>query len=337
MKGTTMTSTLPRRTAAVTAIAVTAFSGAALAGAAVSASASAKAHTSLSIRAAKAVINPGGGDFVSGQLRSPAGHTGGVRITLLEKAKGATSWTRDARHRTGPHGQIGFQVVPAATTRYKLAFYGNKVQQGSRSGVVVVRVADTTSLTIAVGQSSIDPGASDTVSGVLSLDGTPLVGDTVNLLGAQRHHKLASVGSMVTGADGSVSFSVTPAANSRYVLVFDKTGADAGARSAVAAIIVRQPSSLSIRARLAKKTGSEVISGDLRGGGHNLAHRKVTLQDQAVGSDSWTTVATKLTGHAGGVGFTVPAPSASEAYQLVFSGGPLFEGCQSGVVTVTVG
>ena len=55
--------------------------------------------------------------------------------------------------------------------------------------------ADTTSLTIAVSATSIAPGASDTVSGVLSLDGTPLVGDTVKLLSRHDPHgftKLAS-------------------------------------------------------------------------------------------------------------------------------------------------
>jgi hypothetical protein len=331
-----MTSTLPRRTAAVTALAVAAFSGVALAGAAVSASAAPKAHTSLSIRAAKNAINPGGGDTISGDLRARAGHNAGRRIALLEKAKGTTTWTKDAVHRTGRQGFVAFAVSPTATTRYRLQFFGNKFQQGTRSGVVMVRVLDTTSLTISPAATSINPGDTDTINGVLSLDGAALVGDTVNLLGRQDHNKFANLGSAVTASDGSVSFSVTPPATSHYVLVFKKTATDRGARSAVATVHVRQSSSLSIRARSAKKTGKELISGDLRGGGHALAHRKVMLQDQPFGSSTWTTVATKRTGHGGGVGFTQPAPSSTENYQLVFSGGGLYDGCQSGVVTVTV-
>jgi hypothetical protein len=228
-----------------------------------------------------------------------------------------------------------FQVTPASTTRYQLAFFGNKKQQPSRSGVVTVRVLDTTSLPISVGSSSIDPGESTTVDGVLSLDGTPLAGQTVNLRGAERHHKLAYLASAVTASDGSVSFPVTPAATSHYRLVFRRTANYAGARSAIATIHVRMPSSLSIRARQGRH-GNEIISGDLRGSGHGLAHRKVILQDRPSGTTTWSTVRSKLTRRHGLVGFSVRAPKSSEDYQLVFPGGPIHDGCQSGVVTVTV-
>jgi hypothetical protein len=330
-----MTSRLPRRTAAVTALAVAALSGVAIVGAAVSAAAAPKAHTSLSIRAARGSINPGGGDTITGNLRSAGSNTAGRRILLLSRASGASSWTKDAAHRTGKKGAVGFAVSPPTTTRYRLVFGGNKTQEGSHSGVVAVRVLDTTSLTISAAAGSINPGDSDTINGVLSLDGTPLAGDTIHLLGRQNHAKATKLGSAITAADGSVSFSVTPAVTTHYVLVFRKTVTAAAARSAPATVHVRQPSSLSIRAQSAKN-GKEMISGDLRGAGRGLAHRGVTLQEQPFGGSTWTKVGTKRTGHGGGVGFRVPAPSASENYQLVFAGGPIFQGCQSGVVTVTV-
>jgi hypothetical protein len=331
-----MTSTLPRRTAAMTALAVAAFSGVALVGAG-AASASPKAHTSLSIRAVKSGINPGGSDQITGDLRARHGHAAGRWIQLLAKPTGTTTWTKSAVHRSGRNGNVGFEITPTATTRYRLAFAGNKFQHASRSGVVVVRVrSNTTSLTISPASKSIQPGASDTVNGVLSLDGTPLVGDTVDLLGAKGNHSLKQIGSAVTAADGSVTFSVTPPVTSRYALVFRKTATNAGARSAVVKVHVLMPSSLSIRARLNKKTTTEVITGDLRGGGSGLRHRKVTLQDRSSGSTTWTTVATKWTGKGGGVGFKEPAPTSNEDYQLVFAGGPIFDGCQSGVVTATV-
>jgi hypothetical protein len=331
-----MSSTFPRRIAAVSVLAVTAASGLALTGSVASARTTPKAHTTLSIRVARGAINPGGGDAVKGDLQSFGGHNAGRKVELRSHATGSTGWTQLKRHRTRAHGQVSFQVTPSVTTRYQLVFKGNRKQQASHSGVVTVRVLDTTSLVISVGASSIDPGQTDTVNGVLSLDGTPLVGDTVRLLAATRHQKLHQADSAVTGSDGSVSFSVTPASTSRYALVFHKTETNAGARSAQAVIRVRLPSSLSIRARHAKKAGRELISGDLRGGGHGLAHRKVTLQDRASGTDSWTTVASKFTHRKGGVGFSVPAPNASEDYQLVFAGGAVYDGCQSGVVTVTV-
>jgi hypothetical protein len=288
----------------------------------------------LSIRAEHSAINPGGGDVIRGDLQAARHHDAGRRITLRARPTGST-WSAVKRHRTGARGLVSFQVAPTVTTRYQLFFAGNRHQQASHSGVVTVRVLDTTSLTISVGSGSIDPGQSDTVNGVLSLDGTPLVGDTVGLRSATRHHRLHAAGSAVTGADGSVSFSVTPASTSHYVLVFRKTTQNAGARSAEATIRVRLPSSLSIRARTGQH-GRELISGELRGGGHGLVHRKITLQDRASGTTAWTTVKSKFTRHAGNISFSVPAPSASEDYQLVFPGGPVYDGCQSGVVTVTV-
>jgi hypothetical protein len=319
----------------MTVLAVTAAGGVALTAVPAAAHARAKAHTTLSIRVAHGAINPGGGDVVRGNLQSTDHHNAGRRITLRAHPKGSTGWTRVARHRTRAHGQVAFQVTPSVTTRYQLVFFGNKKQQASHSGVVTVRVLDTTSLVISTAAKSIDPGESDTVNGELSLDGAPLAGETVRLLGAPRHHKLALIGTQTTDANGDVSFSVTPASTSRYQLVFRKTAEHAGARSAQTVIHVRKPSSLSIRAQ-AGRHDHEVISGDLRGGGHGLPHRKVTLQSRPSGTTTWHNVATHLTRRHGVVRFRVAAPTESTDYQLVFAGGPLYDGCQSGVVTVTV-
>jgi hypothetical protein len=291
----------------------------------------------LSIRALHGSVNPGGGDVVKGDLQAGDGHNAGRRVVLFAHPQGTEAWTQVGRHRTRLHGQVAFQVTPSITTGYQLRFAGNEQQQGSRSGVVSVRVRDTTSLTIAVGAKSIEPGTSDTVNGVLSLDGTPIVGGTVQLLGGAVRTKLQYIASAISGADGSVSFAVTPAESSRYVLVFKKTEADAWARSSVATIHVRQPSSLSIRARQNQKAGIEIISGQLRGSNKGLGHRKVQLQTRPAGVAVWSAVKTAVTRRNGIVMFKVPAPTVSEDYQLVFPGGPLYDGCQSGVVTVTVG
>jgi hypothetical protein len=331
-----MTFTIPRRTAAVTALAVAAFSGVALVGSAVSANATAKVHTSLSIRSVHAGINPGGSDEIIGSLHARDGRVAGHRIELLSKANGTTTWAKAKEHRTGAHGNIAFEVTPAVTTRYRLAFPGNKLQQASQSGVVTVRVRNTTSLTIAVSATSIEPGSSDTVSGVLSLAGSALAGDTVDLASRNSNHGFKKICSAVTAADGSVSFTVTPGVTTQYVLVFVKNATNAGARSAIATVHVLRTSSISIRAKANRKTGDEVISGNLRGAGKPLAHRKVTLMDRPDGTGPWTAVATHLTVHNGDVAFTEAAPTSSEDYQLVFSGGASFDGCQSGIVTVTV-
>jgi hypothetical protein len=331
-----MTSTLPRRTAAVAALTVAAFSGVAVAGAAAPSFASTyKVHTSLSIRAAHSSINPGGGDVISGQLRAPRGGVADRWIELDAKPAGATAWTKNKAHFTGARGVIAFQVTPTVDTRYRLVFNGNKNEQASISGVVNVNVrSKATSLTISATSTSIAPGTADTINGVLSVGGVPLAGGLVKLLSATGNN-LAKTGSAVSAADGTVSFSVAPKSTTHYALVFNKTATAGYARSAVLTVHVLQNSSLSIRAVIGKK-GKEIISGTLRGGGHVIQHDKVTLQSRVSGTSTWAPVASQGTGRTGFVSFAVPAPSVSEDYQLVFSGGPRFNGCQSGVVTVTV-
>ena len=334
-----MSARLARRIAAISVAGLTALGSISLAEATASAHPHAKQHTTLSIRVARGAINPGGGDLIRGNLQARNGrhhpnNNVGRRIVLQAHPQGTTTWTDVQRHRTGRHGQVAFQVSPSVTTRYQLLFRGNKRQQASHSGVVTVQVLDTTSLVISTASKSIDPGQTDTVDGALSLDGSPLAGQTVRLLGATRHHRLAFMGSQVTDTNGDVSFSVTPPSTSRYQLVFRRTAQNHGARSAVTVIHVRQQSSLSIRARA--QNGNEIISGDLRGGGHALRHHRVTLQSRPSGTTTWQNVATHRTNRHGFINFKIAAPTQSTDYQLVFSGGRLYDGSQSGVVTVTV-
>jgi hypothetical protein len=316
----------------VTVVAVTALSGAAVVGAG-AASAAPRAHTSLSIRIANHVINPGAKDWVGGNLRARSGPVKGDLVKLFARTS-TTSWAQVATKHAARGGNVGFSVTPAGDTRYKLTFAGNRFQKGSRSGVVRVQVRETTALSIAVADTSISKGATDSVSGVLSLDGTPISGATVNLIAKHGHHKWAKAASAVSGTDGSVSFAVAPQVTTHYALVFHATAPDAAAHSAQATVHVLMPSSLSIRLRSNAKKGIENISGSLRGGGNAVRGRKVVLQDRPSGTATWSNVAAKRTGKGGNVGFNVPAPTASEDYQLVFAGGPIFEGCVSPIGTV---
>lgn len=201
-------------------------------------------------------------------------------------------------------------------------------------------------LSIAVAQPSIHPGDTDTVSGVLTHAGVAASGDTVYLRARPEGKRYAHrVASGTTGTDGSVSFTVTPSKTTHYRLVYRIPSATTppptpvatpsvlGARSKVATVHVLRDSSLSIRTRDRKNDHARVM-GQLRGGGHPLARRKVELQERAVGSSTWTTLKTRRTNRHGTVNFAVGAPQVPEEFQLVFAGGPNFNGCQSGVVTV---
>ncbi len=333
-----MTSTRTRRGAALAVLAVTVSSGIALAATyPAAANVAPRAHTSLSIRVARPAINPGGTDVVMGDLAARHHRVAGRAIYLEAKPQGATGWTREARHRTGRHGRVAFRVSPATSTRYRLAFLGNGLQRPTLSGVVGVRVrTSANSLAISQDAISIEPGSSDAIHGVLTVNGAPLGGVPVELrdrpAGQRNFHLFATSN---TASDGTVSFPVTPAVNTHYVLIYRGTATTPHLRSAVVTVHVRRPSSLSIRALL-NAAGMEVISGDLRGGGSGLAHRPVSLQQSPSTTGTWTTVGTERTGRHGGVAFKEVRPTASEDYRLVFAGGPNFDGCMSPVATVTV-
>jgi hypothetical protein len=334
-----MSSSRPRRTAAVALLAVTASSGVALAATAGPAAGSVppRAHTSLSIRVAKPAIHPGGTDVVMGDLAARNHHVAKRVILLQARAAGTTTWVGEARHRTGRHGRVAFRVSPASTTRYRLVFRGNGLQRPSVSGVVAVavRAARTTALTISQDSIYIEPGGSDGIHGVLSQNGTTLGNEVVALrsrLNSQRNFHL--VGTTTTASDGTVSFTVTPAVNTHYVLVHRRTATTQYARSPIATVHVRRPSSLSIRAR--QTEAKEVISGQLRGGGHALANRPVTLETSPAGAGTWTVVATKHANQHGNVVFKVAKPTTAEDYKLVFAGGWNFDPCESAVAAVTV-
>lgn len=338
-----MTSSRTRRTTAVAVLAVTASSGVALAAATpASAHVRARAHTSLSIRAARSVINPGASDVVRGDLAARGHHVANRAILLQSKATGTTGWVGQARHRTGAHGGVAFTVTPATTTRYRLVFMGNGWQKPAKSGVVAVHIRDNTkatSLTISQDTVFVEPGGSDGIHGLLTQSGTPLAGATVLLkseTAKQRYYHLVTSGP--TQTDGTVSFTVTPTVRTHYVLVFRKTATADYARSKVATVHVRQPSSLSIRARVNGKN-LEVISGQLRGGANGaakaLANRPVTLQE-STDANTWTPVSTVRANKHGMVTFREAAPTATEYYRLVFAGGWNFDPCQSAAAEVIV-
>ena len=94
------------------------------------------------------------------------------------------------------------------------------------------------------------------------------------------------VGTSTTADDGTVSFTDTPRRSTVYRLRLMRSTDLPGALSDRTRVWVRTPTSLSIRG---KQTGTDfAVSGVLRGGGHALAHRTVTLLEQAPGSATWT-------------------------------------------------
>jgi hypothetical protein len=328
MEGKPMTLTRARRATALTAVAVTAVGGAALSLGAAPAFGSVRANTHLAVHTSARAISPGGSDVITGRLAHRGHGLAGRTVVLKDRAAGTTGFVTDGTATTGPHGRVTFTVTPSVRTVYRLVFAGGEALRPSTSRPVVVRVR-AAGLTISTAAKSIEPGDSDSVSGVLTDKGTPVSGATVKLrdhVVGSRRGGFALVATATTGTDGSVTFPVSPTVNTRYV------------RSKIATVHVRRTSSLSIRLKdssISPET-SAIISGQLRGAHKGLAGREVTLQDRPSGSSTWTDVAHHRTKKAGMVHFAPVPPTASEDYQLVFAGGVNYDGCQSGVVTVTV-
>jgi hypothetical protein len=338
-----MTNSHFRRSTTVLTLAVTALSGGALVAGASPAAAGGPGHhhhhhharsaTALGIHVRRHVIGNGDSDRIVGRLTSR--HHGLARRTVVleSKAPKTTTWTVDGRRVTHRHGRAGFIVTPTATTRYRLVFFGGPALRPSRSGGRTVVVSDMR-LTATATPHSIDAGESATVSGVLTDIGAPVPGATVDLFAKRvgSHAGFTGAGSAMTGPDGSVAFPVTPTASTRYRLVEPATTSSGAAASRVVTVTVRSASTLSIVARQGR--AGEVISGALRGGGHALRGRKVTLQQRPSGDTTWTAAKTKRTHRHGTIRFHVATPAASTDYRLVFAGGSQFDGTASGVVTL---
>jgi hypothetical protein len=291
--------------------------------------------SALSIRLGRKVIGFGDSDRVVGRLTHRHHGLQGRHVALQSRRPGTLPWTVVADHVTGNHGLVGFTVSPTTSTRYRLVFNGGALLRPSHSPgrTIVVRQQQ---LSIDASPRSIDAGQSATVSGVLTDRGAPSPGVTIDLRARPvgPHAHFTTIGSAVTAADGSVSFPVSPTVSTRYRLVEPATTTTGRVASHLATVTVRTATSLSIRAKHVT-TGGEAISGALRGGGHGLRGRKVTLQQRPAGGTTWTPVRTKLTGRNGSVRFHVAEPAASTDYQLVFAGGPRYDGSVSGIVTVT--
>jgi hypothetical protein len=285
-------------------------------------------NTTLSIRATHHLVLPNGGDRIRGHLRAgriPLPHR---LIILVSRTAGSSGWSFEAARRTHRLGAVTFRVKPDEDTAYRMVFLGTRLLQPARSAVV--RILTRPDLTIAADPTRIDRGGSTTISGVASDAGTPVAGATVKLLArkAGTHH-VHAVGSGTTAADGSVSFTASPARTTIYRLRLVHTAGVRAALSEAARVAVRVPTSLSIRGRTTP-TGFDV-SGTLLGGGHPLRHRPVTLLAQASGSPDWTAAGTAYTNRHGLVKFH-EAPAPGTGYRLAYAGGPRFSPSTSGTV-----
>jgi hypothetical protein len=290
--------------------------------------------TAIGIDATPHSVSPGESSDIRGRLHL-AGRTRHPRpvpnqqVTLKQHMADDT-WQQVATSTTNDRGVVHFAVSPVQTTLYAIFFGGTDRLGASRSHGVTVWVGQPTNLSITTSATSINPGETVAVQGVLTESGQPFGGQAIELRARPAHRAtgFTTVATGTTATDGSVAFTPAPTVDTIYRLLFRHTDSAATAVSPHAEVMVRRTTSLSIRAE------GTTIRGALLGPRNNpLPGQTVTLQSSPAGAGTWTEVSSAQTGDHGGVSFTV-SPTGATDYRLMFAATPRFEACQSGTVTV---
>ncbi len=287
-------------------------------------------NTTLAVRSSHRVVDPGAANVIRGRLaarRVPVQHRW---VVLVSRTPGSGGWVFGSVDRTGPDGRVSFEVTPDQRSAYRLVFLGTPLLQPVRSAVVHVGVRPT--VTAAATPDVIDPGETTTISGVVvTTADLPVAGATVELLARRvgTPHGLEVVGTGITAADGSVAIAATPLRSQFYRLRVLRTEGVPRGLSPRVRVVVRAPTSLSIRGR--SMAAAYVVSGVLRGRGQPLAHRSVTLMAQAPGTTEWVAVDSGSTSERGRVRFDQPLASGT-GYLLAYAGGPRLAASTSGAV-----
>jgi hypothetical protein len=286
--------------------------------------------TTLSIRATDRPVDGDGESLVRGKLLARGGIDIPNREILLMARTAGNPFAVVAMSRTDRDGVARFPVSPTVKTAYRLTFEGTRLLRPARSGVVRVGVRPV--VTASAAPTTINPGESTTVSGLVTYEDAPYVGATVDLLARNphRHGRFRVIATSTTGALGEVTFVQSPTRSTVYrLLVRHAEGTPPRAVSDNVRVKVTVPSSLSIRGRTTPD--GYAVSGILRGGGGPIPGRVVSLELLGVDGVTWTAVDSGVTRKRGKVQFVEPI-SEGASYRLSFAGGDRFAPSVSGVV-----
>jgi hypothetical protein len=272
--------------------------------------------TTLSIRAMREIVAPGGRAVVRGTLFTAKKGLRGQYVVLLARTATSNGWQFRDGVRTGRDGRAVFTVHPRIQTTFRFAFAGTKNFRPVRSGTVVVQVRPA--VTIAADPPRVDPGGSTVVTGTVVWNGSAVAGATVDLLArvVAKGSPWNVVATGTTDAVGSVSTTVTPGVNTRYRLRVRPLALPTGA-SRVIEVGVRAPSSLSIRGQ--DVAAGFAISGQLRAKGSPVRNAVVTLQVYDEATKTWTDTSTVRTGGNGVAQFLRPSAPGT-GYRLLYVG-----------------
>lgn len=327
----TARSTAVRLTVAVTALVAAAVGTIALPGAAhaddttTTVAAQVAAPSTISIRATRARIQPGGTGRVTGNLQITGPTTeGGREVTLEARPSGESDFTPIGVAISGELGGLRLEVTPEVTTRYRWRYDGAGDAVAQTSGVVGVTVAERsggrpTRLATSLSVRATDrPGpADDIVRGKLRTGRLALAGRVVVLLSrAPDRSDWSFAASARTNRHGLARFGVTPSSSTTYRIRF--LGSQIFRPTASGVVRVAPAATVTIAASpLALDPGATTtISGSVTAGGQPLVGATVVLLARQQGNDHFRPAGSGATGADGSV--AIPAtPARDTAYRLL--------------------
>jgi hypothetical protein len=324
-----MQTTILRRVAATTAFAAAAATMAAVptltagSASATEAPALTRVDSSLSIRAIKVAIKPGGTSTLRGRLATPGAEPSGRTVVLEARSQGTPGFTPVATARTGSAGLLKISVAPETTTHYRWRYAGGVDASRAVSGVTRVRVR--------MGHhtpSRIRTTLSIRLKDTATADQMAIRGKLFNRarIPGRRWVILTSkpagstewgfTSAARTDVHGRVVFGIQPTTQTAYRLSFLGTPKLRPARSG--RVVVRMPSEVSISAvpGVIDPGGSAAVAGVVTASGAAVPGATVNLVAKGMKKNAkWATVQTSTTAADGSVSFAV-APEKSTSYRL---------------------
>jgi hypothetical protein len=184
-----------------------------------------KAPTTLTVVSAKAKIIVGQKDVLTGTLLTGTKPVARQVVRLYRYNAEAKKWILNEADVTGSRGHVFFTVKPKFTSTYELVFRGSARFAASRSNHVTVVVLPVfrapTSLSAVAAEGTITAGQKDVITGTLLTGTKPAVRQVVRLYRfSVKANKWILTEADVTGSLGHVFYTVKPAANTSYELVF---------------------------------------------------------------------------------------------------------------------
>ena len=258
-------------------------------------------------------------------------------VVLRRSLDGGTTWTDVASATTSASGAASATLTPTASAAYRWHFLGAGAYAPSQSPRQDVAVLSGSTLTATVTPTIVDYGGGASVTGRLTIGGTPAAGQSVELWAWPNGGAWSRQLTMTTNASGDLLATVNPVGTTRYQWRFPQTASAGAATSPVVLLTVRRQVILtnSASATALSPGDTTTISTVLTGDGTPVSGRPVVLERSSDGGATWTTLASRTT-DASGAASSAITPTRTALYRWRHDRNPTLSAATSANLTVYV-